>query len=199
MTADSVIVSNGNFHLFSRLKQSAILLATMIISNLALCQQKSFIGLDQTLELSYGGYVVPGTGATFESRFGQHAGLETGLFYRQYRELVNLYVNGFVFVAGHYKPTYLSVPVLYKWHSSLLNFSVGPSFDIYLGTKNIFRFPTNTYNRSLKKFNVGAVGKLSKTLSLTNRFLLEPEIRFNHLFTNHRTFAGIGIAGKWAL
>ncbi len=159
------------------------------------------MGINLTGEITSSSDFVIGVGGTFEKQFKKHFGFETGLYYRAFE--LNGEVRTETYVYGYnIKEEYLSVPVLYKFNSSLLNFSVGPTFDIYLGwkqtNKNYVSYRLDKYDVN-KKFIVGLMGKISKSIDLTPKILLEPEIRYNPIFLNQRSFYGIGMAIKYKL
>lgn len=143
-------------------------------------------------------------GATFEKQLGKHGGGETGLFYRNDQ---STNVSSYSDASGSYSYSYslttarryLSVPVLYKYYSNRINFSAGPAFDFYLGSKQI----NNTFPYSIPfyevnpKVRLGFLVKVSKTIPLWKQFILEPEIRFGSVQTLYEANLGIGIAGKY--
>lgn len=156
-------------------------------------------GLDLTVETT-GNHWVPGVGATFEYKLTKHSGLETGLFYRIYT------VEGYVQASNFYAEfliaeKHLSLPILYKFYSSIVNFSVGPTIDFYLGWRQKMGksdIPIDTYNID-PTVGLGGMLKLSKTINLSETLLLEPELRLNPILSNARAYGGLGIAVKYRL
>lgn len=162
--------------------------------------QKQMIGgLDLTVE-STGTHWVPGVGATFEYKLTKHSGLETGLFYRIYN------VAGYMRSSDFYAEftiaeRHLSIPILYKFYSSIVNFSVGPTIDFYLGWRQKMGksdIPIETYNID-PTVGLGGMLKLSKSINLSEKLLLEPELRLNPILSNSRAYGGLGIAVKYKL
>jgi len=171
------------------------------ISSICFSQQKSIVGLNVTGEKTSFSDFELGIGGTFERQFKGHHGFETGIYYRSFDLHYGVFVNGSLYGYHNIKEEYLSVPVLYKFYSSLVNFSLGPTFDFYLGWKQINKGLTfdRDSHTSYDKFQVGITGKISKTINLTNHILLEPEIRYNPISTHGKSFYGIGIGFKYKL
>ena len=163
-------------------------------------QKKIINGFDFTYE-TIGGEFLAGGGATFETRFTKHNGFEAGLFYRSYK--TNGFLNGDYPTVHFYEiaERYLSIPVLYKFYSSIVNFSAGPTFDIFVGWKQTVGksvYKVENYSTS-PGFGIGGMLKLSKTINLSDRLLLEPEIRYNHIFNTQNNYGGFGLAAKYRL
>lgn len=154
-----------------------------------------FGGVDLTIETTGSNFIIGG-GATFETRFTKNSGLETGLFFRSYK-LDGFTSNLYYEIAERH----LSIPVLYKFYSSILNLSAGPTLDFLLGLKQRGDFPfalPYTYKPN-SSIGIGGMLKLSKTFNFSDEFLLEPEIRYNYIFSTSRNYAGVGIAAKFNL
>lgn len=96
---------------------------------------------------------------------------------------------------------YLSLPLLLKFYSRFLNVSIGPSVDYFVGwreTSSYSNVKTTSYKvRPL--MNMGIMGKISKAIVLTDKIILEPEIRFNPMFKHDKYYVGIGIGVKYKL
>ena len=175
-----------------------LLTLTFIIVANCFSQSKTIIGLNLTGEHTSASDNVPGFGATFERQFGKHSGVETGLYYRPYNQYIKIFVDGSLYDAPIVREQYLSVPIVYKFYSSLLNVSAGPGFDIYTGWKQVsgkFPFPNNPFSVR-NKFQVGLLGKVSKTIVITKRLFVEPEFRYNRVFYERKFYYGLGIAAK---
>lgn len=183
--------------------RTKLLLSTLLLifafSNDGYSQKKMIAGLDLTVETT-GDHWVPGIGATFEYKLTKHSGLETGLFYRIYKVSGYAYSNNFSqnFIIAE---RHLSIPVLYKFYSSIVNFSVGPTIDFYLGWKQKMGktvIEIDTYDID-PTVSLGGMLKLSKTINLSEKLLLEPELRLNPILSNYRAYGGLGIAVKYRL
>jgi len=167
----------------------------------AYSQQQSLIGLNVNGDVSPSKF-RPSIGLTFEKQFLEHSGFETGLYYRTsnlsgvitYMDESGFYSNSFVV-----SQRYLTVPVLYKYYSKILNFSAGPTVDFYLGWKQKNNsLSTQISNLEVdRKVNVGFLVKAGKMIPLSKQFLLEPELRFGSVQEFDDINLGIGIAGKY--
>lgn len=184
--------------------QTKLLLSTLFLFFITVhpsfAQKKMIGGLDFTIE-TIGGEFLPGAGATFESQLTRHSGFETGLFYRSYKVGIFLYGDYPTSHAFEVAERYISIPVLYKFYSSIINLSAGPTFDFFAGWKQTVG--KSIYNitdyKTSSSFGLGGMLKLSKTINLTDKFLLEPELRYNHIFNSHRDYGGFGLAAKYRL
>ena len=183
------------------LKRFSLLIVILTIGTICFSQPKTTVGLNLTGEKTSSSDFVVGIGGTLERQIKNHYGFETGLYYRTFEVHQQVFVDGSLYGFHNIKEKYLSIPILYKFYSSILNFSLGPTFDVYLGWKQMNKgitFETDHYTVNAK-FHVGLIGKISKTIALTDRILLEPEIRYNPVFFNHRSFYGAGISFKYTL
>ncbi len=173
---------------------------TLFCSTVIQAQKVVRVGANFNAEVSNGHYGTAGFGGSYEMKLKKHGGFETGIYYRTYKsDLVVLFDPAFY--ATTIAERHLSIPILYKFYSKIVNFSVGPSFDFYLGFadkgKNpIFKVTAYSINPS---FNVGILGKLSKNIKLSEKFVLEPELRINPILTANRAYGGAGISLKYKL
>lgn len=186
------------------LKTFALFIIALAIQAICYSQKKTFIGLNLTGEYTSApynpSYFVTGFGGTFERRLNKHLGFETGIYYRTFVVHNAVFVNGLPFFNFTIKERYLSVPVLFTYHSSILNFSAGPAVDIYVGwnkTKQAkdYRLPETDESRII----FGLMGKVSRTIGITEKIIIEPEIRYNSIHYNKRSYYGIGVSGKYRL
>lgn len=173
---------------------------TVFGSTALLAQKKTRVGANFNAEVSNGHYGTAGFGGSYEMKLKKHGGFETGIFYRTYKaDLVVLFDPAFY--ATTIAERHLSIPILYKFYSRVVNFSVGPSFDFYVGfadkgKNSLFKVTSYSINPS---FNVGILGKLSKNIKLTEKFDLEPELRINPILTTNRAYGGAGVSLKYKL
>lgn len=182
-------------------KRFALLIGMVAIATICFSQHKTILGLNLTGENTSSSDVVVGIGGTFERQFNKHHGFETGLYYRTFEVHYSVFVDNSLFGRFHLREKYLSIPILYKFHSSILNFSLGPTFDIFVDWSRINKgllFRRDAH-RVDNKFHVGLMGKISKTIDLTKRIFIEPEIRYNRVFFQHRSFYGVGLSLKYTL
>lgn len=180
-------------------KQPVLLILACIFSGSCFSQNNLAVGINFTGGFTSSSDFVVVPGLTLEKQIKKHSGFETGLYYKTVKLHGKVFVDGRVYGNQIIKENYISVPVLYKFNSSLLNFSVGPTFDFYTGWKQSKKgivFPWIYYAPN-HKFIAGFLGKVSKTVGLTKRFFLEPEIRYNPVLSAGKSFYGIGISGKY--
>lgn len=174
-----------------------IVLALLFSSNL-FAQKALKAGVNFTAEVT-NGQTNAGIGAVVEYNITKHSGMESGIYYRTFPMHYYLYTSQDYFLVT-IAERYLSVPILYKFSSRIINVSAGPTFDFFLGWKQKNSksvIDINEYN--IPSFNLGVMLKLSKNIRLTDLVTLEPEIRLNSILSAGRGYAGIGIAGKYLL
>ena len=141
-----------------------------------------------------------GAGFTFERQMTTHLGFETGLFYRTDKREFQLTFNETNYLQS-LNECYLSLPILLKYYSNFLNVSIGPSLDYFVGWRETSSY-SNVKFTSYKirpRMTLGIMGKISKAIVLTDKIILEPEIRFNPVFKSDKYYAGIGIGLKYKL
>ena len=190
-----MIMNSNNFY-----KIFFALVFALNTTNFAFCQKASFTGLTFTSELTQNNDFRVGAGFTFERQMTTHLGFETGLFYRTDKREFQLTFNETNYLQS-LNESYLSLPLLLKFYSRFLNVSIGPSLDYFVGWRETSSY-SNVEITSYKVrplINIGIMGKISKVIVLTDKIILEPEIRFNPLFKPYRYYAGIGIGLKYKL
>lgn len=196
-----MFIFNNHIKPYILSKQSSLLLIAVTIGMVCFSQKQITVGLSLTGENTNASDFRLGAGATFERQITSHSFWETGFYYRTFKVQELTLVNGSLFNLRNVQEKYLSIPVLYKYESSVLNFSIGPTFDIYLGWKEMNKssdFEQEEYKAN-QKFYTGLLGKISKTVPLNDRLVFEPEIRYNPLFTNHRLYYGGALTLKYKL
>ncbi len=124
--------------------------------------------------------ISPQLGFVYERKFTRHSSLEIGTrWLRSYTK-----GKGFTETSSgrisHYSRedyNYFSMPVLYKFTSSIINVSAGPVLNLMTG-----KLETNESWRTIKTFekpfntlDVGAMFKIGKAIHFKDRFVLEPE------------------------
>lgn len=172
---------------------------TLLFSRVAFSQEQTIIGLNITGETTIESFEM-GAGFSFEHIFTKHSGIETGLFYHGY-STEETYVSGSITDKYTIKENYLYVPLLYKFYSSIVNFSGGPEFEYYMGYSQKNTNPgslLHPYQKGGKKLGIGLMVKLGKSIHLSKRVLLEPALRF--IFNSHiRGYFGLGLGAKYEL
>lgn len=182
-----------------------LLLVTFLLlsSKIILAQQSTVVGINFTTETS-GNQLRPGLGLTLERRLTKKSGIETGVYYRTFgTNDTYIFYNGTQFVPYTVIliERFISIPLLYKFHSRLINASAGISFDFYTGFRHKNKsqeLSVNTYNID-PNMGVGFQVKLSKPIRLDEKLILEPELRLNPVITYNRAYGGLGITAKYRL
>ena len=180
-----------------------LLFIILALSNKCFSQQTNYIGLDFTIEKASGSF-RPGPGLVFESQITRHSGIETGAYYRTYMQDFYVTVSDSTdtrIFYGQVAERHVSVPLQYKFYSRIINLAAGPTFDFYLGWKQKHKstsLEVNAYNVD-PVFFIGFIAKASKSIRLSENFILEPEIRFNPIITSERNYLGFAVAGKYKL
>ena len=135
------------------------------------------------------GSVMPLTGVQFIYQKGKHSGFETGLYYRtaRFHLAYSIYDPSSGYQSGDLPMSerFISIPVLYRFNSRVLNFAAGPSFDLFLNwkAKNNKSPVSVTRNKNPNSIEVGAVASVSKSFLFGDKWVLEPAVRFNPIFT----------------
>ena len=125
----------------------------------------------------YDGKFSAGAGISFEARLTRRSGIETGLYYRYFS--VDSHND-----QGPYGPIwmpfsswrYLSIPVLYKFHSPIVNVSAGFNYDILVDKTGTAYYEHENPNR------YGLMLKISKDITLCKGLFVEPEFHYNQVW-----------------
>ena len=188
-------MKNSKQHLFPILCLVIILFSSVSTLN---AQNKTYIGIDFVNEIaSDGDNIRPGVGLNIATSLGKHSGIETGVYYRTYLQSMSFRVDGHSFDAD-IRESHLSIPILYKFSSRIVNFSAGPSFDVFLGWKqksSTAEVEVDSYDID-PEYNLGAMVKLGKDIKLSDKLVFEPELRFNPVFNVERVYMGLGLKLK---
>lgn len=172
------------------------------------------IGLNGMVEASwsntrlYGGYWDPNSsatfnyGASFEARLTRHSGIETGLYCRTMnfrgRNASRMVYNGpgapvhEEFYMPRSYGRYLSIPLLYKFYSRVLNVAVGFNYDILIDElrRDDRKTPRNEFGVQLK---------VTKDIKLYKGLIFEPFVQLNQRLTGEadRFWFGGGVGVKY--
>jgi hypothetical protein len=183
------------------MKQFALILF-LVSPVMLLAQRHTAIGLNFTVETTADeDGALPGLGAVADFKITKHSGIETGVYLRGYKTRLRILVPPSPnFWNVTIAERHLSFPLLYKYHTRIVNLAAGPTFDFFMGWKQKDNSGAVVNSYSIDpEFNVGIMGKISKRINLSPKFILEPEIRLNLIPTSERSYLGLGIAGKYIL
>ena len=168
-------------------------------------QQQTKIGLNLLIEKNDAEYYFgPGIGLSVERQLTKRSGIESGLYYRTSERSISVFFDQATSnrrVSVDLSERYLSLPILYKFHSKIINFSVGPTLDYFVGWNQVSgrnEAEINEYSIS-PDLSIGAMLKLSKTIRLGERASLEPELRLNPNITYGVAYYGFGIPLKFII
>jgi hypothetical protein len=145
--------------------------------------------------------IRPGGGIYLDHRFTRKSGIETGVFYRTFRTSGLVTISGAgpggnLFLPFEVRESYLTVPILYKFHTRIVNISAGPTLDFFMGWAD----KTTTPDFEITEFSVdpsfsfGGMLKISKPIKLSEYMVLDLDARLNPLFSSGRIYGGFGIA-----
>ncbi|WP_167616609.1 hypothetical protein [Maribellus sediminis] len=160
-------------------------------------QNKTYLGIDFVNEVADKDHLRPGVGLNIVRTVGKHSGIEAGVYYRTYIQSLSFSM------AGHYydvdiRESHLSIPVLYKFSSRIVNVSAGPSFEVFLGWKDKSspdEVEVDGYDID-PNYNLGVLFKMGKDIKLSEKLVFEPELRFNPIFGLERVYIGLGLKLK---
>jgi hypothetical protein len=171
-----------------------------LLLQIATANSQTKVGVMLTLEDADDALSIrPGFGLVLDHRITRHSGFETGLFYRTFRTSGSILMSdapNFYLLPFQVRESYISIPILYKFHSRIVNISVGPTLDFFVGWSD----KTTTPDLEVSDFSVdpsfafGAMLKISKQIRISDNLFLEPDLRMNPLVTSGRIYGGFGIA-----
>jgi hypothetical protein len=158
-----------------------------------------FIGADKSSTAN----VKPAFGISFERMVNKHNSAEIGIYYRTAID-DNLVIR---IPAGANSSTseqffilekFISIPLMYNYKSNTVNISIGASADIYAGweEKKHVSNPPAAYAAPLQSYKFdnkvlwGAIAKISKTIKLSDRLVIEPYVYINPVFTSYSLYSG---------
>jgi hypothetical protein len=180
-----------------------VLIAILLLfqsTGYVLAQHSGRIGINITTNFSdYIYRILPEAGLVFEKQITKHSGIEASVNFRTYEwQILILYgVNSEMYPVVMEK--YISVPVLYKFYSRIVNIGAGISYDYYLGWKQLTGEESLTSYWPGADYYIGLIGKISKKLTLSDNMILEPEVKFNILIDTDKYYLGFGLVAKFNL
>lgn len=181
-----------------------ILFVLFLLTTVTLYSQKQqYISVGINSEIHSGDNMRIGFGVSYENQLSKHHGFELGLNYRSKIESNYFTIStlGIVNQLANIREDYLSLPILYKFYSNIVNVSTGVSFDYFVGWKDLTKHGNvelTSYSVDPKLY-VGWAFKIGKTIKLSPKFILEPEIQFNPIFDYGYSYYGAFIKLKYKL
>jgi hypothetical protein len=96
----------------------------------------------------------------------------------QYGSSSNTY---FTRIAEHW----LQLPIYYRYDSKAINFTAGPTVNYFISWSTKYKeggVVVNDYNRNA--ISLAGSASISRSIPLLTNLILEPELRFNYIFTD---------------
>lgn len=185
-------------------KQTAclfLIVGSVLFSQSLNAQQKNLIGISSSVEWGKGLGLRNVSGLTYERKFTNNFGIETGALFQNVRLYSDLSpvlmhkrdgarINSF----------HLHIPVLFKYYSNIVNIAAGPTFNIKLTdfrTGNLTREINYRYYKTPEDFGIGYQFKVSKSINIKDQFVLEPEVNVGNRFEFKKPSVGIGASFKY--
>lgn len=161
--------------------------------------QQSFIGLNITTNIDFNIVLKPEIGIVFEQKVTNHSGFEAGLNFRTNETLISIHLgNNYEHLSVNEQ--YVSIPVLYKFYSKILNAGIGVTYDYFIGWRQLSGKSDITSYRTSNDYLIGLLGKISKPIRLSEKLVLEPEVKFNYMIQPlDRYYVGAGLVVKYLL
>ncbi|WP_268036405.1 hypothetical protein [Algoriphagus sp. PAP.12] len=147
---------------------------------------------------SYKNGISPSIGFIWDRKVKGHNGFETGLFFRTSLDRERLFTNWDYNNTTIYdvRENYITIPILYKYSSDILNVSGGLSMEYYLGWKQTGGEPIGFMRFSDAIFDLGPIIKIGRTISMGGNLVIEPEIRLGNYAVDGGFFYGAGLQIK---
>jgi len=178
-------------------KLLSLCIACIALSSFAFSQNRSWQGgLQLNCELTLWDGGAPGAGLQLVYLGNKNAGFETGLVWqhrRYFQVLLEATANEPRYDITVYNHR-LQIPLLYRNHGKLLNFSAGPVIDLYVGStiKSNRDLPHGEYGHYNSR--ILACIATSHTFQLTNGLVIEPALSVNYkYYENVDDDGGLGI------
>jgi hypothetical protein len=204
----------------SRFKTAGLAVLWLCSCNLLFAQQKNRLGLSVIADKASTAPARAAVGISFERMIVKRGSVEIGFYYRStINDNIIFYSpfggNSIVSLQHFVLEKFISIPLLYGYKSKAINFSIGPSADIYLGwlqKKLVTDSPGGGFEwlheyKFDNKVLWGLMTKMNKTFALHKHWLIEPGIYFNPIFTKYsvysklftetRQYYGIALAAKY--
>jgi hypothetical protein len=166
-----------------------------------LAQQESRLGLNISSNFNfYSQNFMPEIGFVFVRQITIHSSIEANLNFRIHQRQISVLVDDNSTMYPLINEKYITIPVSYKFYSKIINAGAGISFDYYLGWKQLSGSQEISSYWPGADYYIGLIGKISKQLTLDEKLILEPEVKFNILILPfERHYIGFGLVAKFVL
>lgn len=165
----------------------------------------------------------PTFGINFQAQLSRRDGIEAGIYYRSFEQTVKRIIHPnpgtppntvFPEYRNKYTGKYLSLRLMYRFYSKIIDVSAGFTADIVVGAAGYREIPIGSADYSYEYWgNVnqknlyGFIFRVSKDIPLYKGLILQPEIHVNpcigddgsglHKTTYRGTFLGCGVGLKY--
>lgn len=186
-----------------------VTLTCLMLQHLSFCQSSYVLGVNASIEKTLHYNPNFSAGISIEKQLCQKNGIEIVVDYRHFQ---NDFANeklDFVFLKNFsISEEFLRFSILSNYYFKHFNIAFGPSADLLIGWKNKSQVTYPYLNYLDKKVYYGLFTKVSKTIDINKRISIEPQIRFNPVFSsfslyskytqlNDRQYVGLGITTKY--
>lgn len=159
--------------------------AVLFLLTSASAQKRSVeIGVKIINELTFANGYAPGAGIPIVYRFGKHGGIESGCYYKIRPSHPFLISDYGALLKETLTERTLIIPLLYRYDSKFINFSVGAAVEFLIG----WRMSTTDYysitTYTSRNPELISTASISKTFPLSSSLVFEPEIRFSAFVPN---------------
>jgi len=182
-----------------------VLIIALILSSFTLItktygQQRYMFGIDFVNDI-VDEQLRPNFGINYGHQLSAHDGIEVGIYYRDYINEDRFYIDN-KYNEVDILERRLSIPLLYKFSSRVINFYVGPSFEFFVNWKLKYSSnpDLNLTDYSIDPaYSLGLLFKVGKEIKLADKLILEPEFRLNTILQLERTYWGFSVNLKYDL
>lgn len=142
-------------------------------------QKKSFeIGGKYISEIVNGGHYSPGIGVQAIYKFTKHSGIESGLYFKVNPEFYLVSQGLLNYSFRRYDEKVIQLPFLYRFESSVINFTAGFAVEYLINMKTIEKtLPPGYTNEFFTRLEAVLTISISKSWSLGRSWIIEPELR----------------------
>lgn len=198
---------------------TAALLCFNVVAFNAYGQSKNELGLSLYLERSpeVTTKIPPGAykktkgswesifGLSYERLFTTHSGLALEVKFRKSRNELQIPVAS---GASNIQMLYLtaveniiSLPLLYRYHSRIVNISAGPTVEYFTSARQPDRYapPLGDYKTYFveQELSLALFAGISKTLPVGAKMLVEPALYYNRVLSFERSYYGASLGVKY--
>jgi len=184
------------------MKQLKIIFLFAFMAINLIAQRQEFIGIGAVSELYHGGMLYDNISLLYENQLHKHHGFAMELNRRNGNTNMTMTDNSSLHsYTFRIQENYLSLPVMYKFYSKIVDISTGFNVDYYVGWKDLSSSNSVelTSHSITPRLTFGWNFKISKTIPLYNRFYLEPSVFYNPALYAINSYYGVSLKLKYEL